>query len=123
MRKELKEALENINLPDISVYEKDEIKTDVGKNIILYGPPGTGKTYHTVIYVVAIIENKELAAVSEEDYDDVLDRYNEYKTKGVVEFATFHQSYEYEEFIEGIKPVMDNENEKNEFDVPEALIY
>lgn len=114
LRDELKEALKNMDLSDISIYEKDEIKTDVSKNTILYGPPGTGKTYYTVIYAVAIIENKELIAVSEEDYDEVLERYNEYKTKGFIEFTTFHQSYGYEEFIEGIKPVMNNEDEKNE---------
>ncbi len=114
LRDELKEALENMDLPDIPVCDKDDIKTDVSKNTILYGPPGTGKTYHTVIYAVAIIENKELAAVGEEDYDDVLNRYNEYKAEGFIEFTTFHQSYGYEEFIEGIKPVMDNDDEKND---------
>ena len=77
--------------------------TDVGLNTILYGPPGTGKTYHTVIYAVAIIENRELASVEAESYRDVLARYNEYKTQGRIEFTTFHQSFGYEEFIEGIR--------------------
>ena len=84
----------------------EESVTDVGRNTILYGPPGTGKTYHTVIYAVAIIENKELSAVEKEDYAEVLERYNEYKTQGRIEFTTFHQSYGYEEFIEGIRPMI-----------------
>lgn len=86
----------------------DEKMTDVKLNTILYGPPGTGKTYHTVIYAVAIIENKELKEVQAEAYSDVLERYNQYKNDGRIEFITFHQSYGYEEFIEGIKPVVDS---------------
>lgn len=81
--------------------------TSIGKNTILYGPPGTGKTYNTVIYAVAIIEDKPLEEVKSEDYDEVMDRYNTYKAEGLIEFTTFHQSYGYEEFIEGIKPRMD----------------
>lgn len=88
--------------------------TDVSLNTILYGPPGTGKTYHTVIYAVAIIENRELSAVAKEDYSEVLKRYNGYKEQGRVEFTTFHQSYGYEEFIEGIKPVILSEDRTGE---------
>jgi len=102
LRDELKEALMHIDLPNST----QESVTDVGLNTILYGPPGTGKTYHTVIYAVAIIENKELSAVEKEDYAEVLERYNEYKAQGRIEFTTFHQSYGYEEFIEGIRPTI-----------------
>lgn len=102
LRDELKEALTHIDLPNPT----QKSVTDVGLNTILYGPPGTGKTYHTVIYAVAIIENKELSAVEKEDYAEVLERYNEYKAQGRIEFTTFHQSYGYEEFIEGIRPTI-----------------
>lgn len=97
--------------PSTESYIDENGTTDVTLNTILYGPPGTGKTYHTVIYAVAIIENRELAAVEAEDYPSVLRRYNEYKAQGRVEFTTFHQSYGYEEFIEGIKPFVDSEEE------------
>ena len=105
LRDELKEALEGMDL-DI-----EESVTDVELNTILYGPPGTGKTYHTAIYAVAIIENKKLAEVATEDYDGVLARYNEYKKNGRIAFTTFHQSYGYEEFIEGIKPVVTSDED------------
>lgn len=110
LRDELREALMSIEIPD----SFEESTTDVGLNTVLYGPPGTGKTYHTVIYAVAIIENKELAAVEKEDYAEVLDRYNEYKAQGRIEFTTFHQSYGYEEFIEGIRPVISSDDADGE---------
>ena len=83
--------------------------TNVSKNTILYGPPGTGKTYNTVVYAVAIIENKTVESIKEEPYSAVFERYNTYKNEGLIEFTTFHQSYGYEEFIEGIKPILEND--------------
>ena len=103
LRKELKEALESMEFDDMNEGQ-ETAKTDVGLNTILCGPPGTGKTYHTVIYAVAIIENKRLEQVAKEDYKYVLERYNRYKEAGQIAFTTFHQSYGYEEFIEGIRP-------------------
>ena len=77
-----------------------------GLNTILYGPPGTGKTYNTVNYAVAICENKNIEDVQSEEYEKVLRRYNELKKEGRIAFTTFHQSYGYEEFIEGISPII-----------------
>jgi hypothetical protein len=57
--------------------------TEHTKNIILYGPPGTGKTY----WVRKLMEHE--------------------KFKGRYEFVTFHQSFAYEEFVEGLKPQVD----------------
>jgi len=79
---------------------------EFNKNMILYGPPGTGKTYHSVNYAVAIIEDKPLDVIKAEDYAAVFKRYNQYKNEGYIEFITFHQSFSYEEFIQGIKPVL-----------------
>ena len=90
--------------------DKEE-NLEIGLNTILYGPPGTGKTYNTKKYVVAICDyNGDLSKVEKLDYDtDITPRYNELVSDGRVQFTTFHQSYGYEEFIEGIKPTI-NEN-------------
>lgn len=94
---------------------KNPNELDWDKNIILYGPPGTGKTYHSVYYAVAIIEKKSLNQILVEPYHDVLERYNKYKnTDERIMFTTFHQSYGYEEFIEGIKPVINVEESDQE---------
>lgn len=119
IRPELKAALEEMDLTMFSPYYDDNEKevedvTDVqfAKNMILYGPPGTGKTYSTVVYAVAIIEGKTFDEVKEESYTEVLKRYNQYKEEGLIAFTTFHQSYGYEEFIEGIRPVLDDSDEE-----------
>lgn len=104
-----KDKIKNMNTDVINVIDN---VCDVNKNTILYGPPGTGKTYNTVIYAVAIIEKKKLQNIKNEDYEMVLERYNQYKSKGLIEFTTFHQSYGYEDFIEGIKPVMRADNDE-----------
>lgn len=108
---ELSYAAWKASTNDGAVFCGEEKMMDIPMNTILYGPPGTGKTHNTVVYAVAIIEHKRLADVEHERYSDLLKRYETYKADGRIEFTTFHQSYGYEEFIEGIKPVMDNTDE------------
>lgn len=93
---------------------KERGKMDFAKNMILYGPPGTGKTYHTVLYAVAILEGKRLDEVKAEDYQQVFQRYKTYKKQNRIAFTTFHQSYGYEDFIEGIRPKMKAQAEGEE---------
>lgn len=108
LRPELKAALEELDLPPMEVKP---VQTDINKNTILYGPPGTGKTYNTARYAVAIVENKPIEEIEKLEYQEVLEKYNEYKAQGRIEFTTFHQAFGYEEFIEGIKPVIESSDE------------
>ena len=87
---------------DIALSKKKTMEYE--KNTILYGPPGTGKTYNTAIYAVAICDGEDIEEVKEWEYQEVLERYKALMSEGRVAFTTFHQSYGYEEFIEGIKP-------------------
>ena len=96
------------------VDEKEEnshIKKDVSfpLNTILYGPPGTGKTYNSVFYSVRIIEKNETIFKSKNN-NEVFKKFKEYKDKNLIKFITFHQSYGYEDFIEGIRPQLENES-------------
>lgn len=113
MRPALKEAVEELIdegfFDDVEEENMKNVNDNIKLNTILYGPPGTGKTYSSVIYAVAIIEGKSIEDIRKENYPDVLVRYNQYKTEGRIAFTTFHQSYGYEEFIEGIRPETDEE--------------
>ena len=83
-------------------------------NQILYGPPGTGKTWNTVARAVAIVEGKEVEAVEKErkeQPDEVKRRFDLAREAGQVAMVTFHQNYAYEDFVEGIRPVLSEENE------------
>lgn len=72
-------------------------------NVILYGPPGTGKTYNTINMALECIKGVKLV--------DIMDRevykkeFDELTKSGQIRFVTFHQSYSYEDFVEGIKAV------------------
>lgn len=68
------------------------------KQIILYGPPGTAKTWITKEIVKSMCKQS----------------YDELKAEQRIKFVTFHQSYAYEEFVEGIKPQLSDEFNKNE---------
>lgn len=117
MREPLFEAVKL--LAQEGVFEDMDKKIFYDKNMILYGPPGTGKTYNTAIYAVAICDGVEIESLT--DYDYVMERYNELKNEGRIEFTTFHQSYGYEEFIEGIKPVMLEDNESVGYKVSDGI--
>ncbi|ECC2243760.1 restriction endonuclease [Campylobacter jejuni] len=96
---------------------KDNINNNISLNQILYGPPGTGKTYHTIDKALEILgENLE-------SRDEKKAKFDEYVRKGQIVFTTFHQSYGYEEFVEGIKPIIDNDENSQEvkYDVKDGI--
>ena len=72
-------------------------------NTILFGPPGTGKTWEATSYAMAIMDDKDPADPAQ---DDRKARFEKFREEGRVDFVTFHQNYTYEDFIEGIRPVL-----------------
>lgn len=84
---------------------KNEEKCKISKNTILYGPPGTGKTFN--------VANKALEIIDYEKYKDIINdsskreevvkEFNKIKEDGLIGFCTFHQSYSYEDFVEGLR--------------------
>lgn len=71
------------------------------KNIILQGAPGTGKTYNTAAIALSVLG---VTGVDLTDHRAVMERYEDLRKKGQIAFCTFHQSMEYEDFVEGLKP-------------------
>lgn len=82
---------------------------EIVKNMILYGPPGTGKTYITATYAVLICGWYTLGTLKNMNHSKIMEIYHELEQEGRIGFTTFHQSYGYEDFIEGIRPVLDKE--------------
>lgn len=86
-------------------------------NQILYGPPGTGKTYNTI--------NKALEILGVETQGksraELKAQFDEFRQNGQIEFVTFHQSFSYEEFVEGIKPNIENENTEMTYEVKDGI--
>lgn len=85
-------------------------------NQILYGPPGTGKTYNTINHALKIVDpefynlNKTNREELTKRFKELLIKDNE-ETKGQIAFCTFHQSFSYEDFVEGIKPKVDEKGD------------
>jgi len=76
-------------------------KANGPQNIILHGPPGTGKTYRAIADAVRLCDGS-----TPQNRAEVGRRFAELRDQGRVGFVTFHQSYGYEEFVEGIRPVL-----------------
>lgn len=96
--------------PDNEKKEVNVIKCSL--NQILYGPPGTGKTWNTVNYAVTIIDGKSLDEIEGESREKVKQRFDRLKGDGQIEMVTFHQNFTYEDFIEGIRPVLAGDESK-----------
>ncbi|KAB2825914.1 AAA family ATPase [Aliivibrio finisterrensis] len=114
---------EMVDSGDTSFMEEvvlsEEKNTMSPLNQILYGPPGTGKTYHTIEAAVKAAEpeyyaslniNIELGATVEQR-KSLQDKYNDLSKDGRIRFVTFHQSYGYEEFVEGMKAITNEDNQ------------
>ncbi|EAI5329878.1 restriction endonuclease, partial [Campylobacter jejuni] len=112
----LSNYINNLSKDDFKIIKDyNMMKNNTPLNQILYGPPGTGKTYHTIDRALEIILKEEKIQIPSED--DRINRkklFDEYVKNGQIVFTTFHQSYGYEEFIEGIKPRIDSEENSKE---------
>lgn len=90
---------------------KNNVMDEHAHNTIYYGIPGTGKTYYSIRKAISIIEN-----VENKD-EDINEKVRFYKKESQLEFITFHQGYDYEDFIEGIRPsnlqICDKEGKKD----------
>ena len=76
--------------------------------IVLQGAPGCGKTYITTELAVYLCDGSVPST-----REQLKKRYKELQAEGRISFTTFHQSLDYEEFVEGLKPDIDSLNDKD----------
>lgn len=86
----------------MELIEKSVKLLNEKKNLILQGAPGTGKTYTTA----SIIVEMKREYMPDMSRQEIMEKYNEMVSRGFVKFTTFHQSVDYEDFVEGLKPIL-----------------
>lgn len=92
------------------------------KNIILQGAPGTGKTYNTAAIALKTLGVTDIDLT---DHKAVMERYDSLLGYQIF-FTTFHQSLDYEDFVEGLKPHVQTDADGNSIGVtyePEDGIF
>lgn len=120
MKDYMKEELKNKMTTETNNSSKGTWYDDVvriwerRKNIVLYGAPGTGKTYDVPELAVRLCDPAFMAA--EPSREEIVSRYNQLKTEKRIAFTTFHQSLDYEDWIEGLRPVV-NENSQVTYEI------
>lgn len=117
-------SLEDLGL-EVSQLNKPEQHSESAEamdktplNQILYGPPGTGKTYHSIHAAVKAAEPDAYRELGIDEHQGasaaqrsaLTELYQELYDEGRIRFVTFHQSYGYEEFVEGLKASSDGGN-------------
>ena len=124
MKDYMKEELKNKMTTETNNSSKGTWYDDVvriwerRKNVVLYGAPGTGKTYDVPELAVRLCDPAFMAA--DPSREEIVSRYNQLKTEKRIAFTTFHQSLDYEDWIEGLRPVV-NENNQVTYEIESGI--
>ena len=120
MKEELdKKMTTDTNNSSKGTWYDDVVRTwERRKNVVLYGAPGTGKTYDVPELAVRLCDPAFMAA--EPSREEIVSRYNQLKTEKRIAFTTFHQSLDYEDWIEGLRPVV-NENSQVTYEIESGI--
>ena len=120
MKEELKNKMTTeTNNSSKGTWYDDVVRTwERRKNVVLYGAPGTGKTYDVPELAVRLCDPAFM--VAEPSREEIVSRYNQLKTEKRIAFTTFHQSLDYEDWIEGLRPVV-NENSQVTYEIESGI--
>ena len=124
MKDYMKEELKNKMTTETNNSSKETWYDDVvrtwerRKNVVLYGAPGTGKTYDVPELAVRLCDPAFMA--TDPSREEIVSRYNQLKTEKRIAFTTFHQSLDYEDWIEGLRPVV-NENSQVTYEIESGI--
>jgi 5-methylcytosine-specific restriction protein B len=102
------------------IHTQKERLVMVPVNRILYGPPGTGKTYATVDTALELLD-PSFHAVHRADRAALKQRFDALADAGQIRFVTFHQSFSYEDFVEGIRATTDEADGQLRYEVEDGV--
>jgi 5-methylcytosine-specific restriction protein B len=102
------------------VKEPQSDYTTMPINRILFGPPGTGKTYRTVDEALRILDAPFLAA-NATNRAKLKKRFDNLLQSGLIRFVTFHQSFSYEDFVEGIRADIDETTKVLRYEIEDGV--
>ena len=88
------------------------------KNIVLHGAPGTGKPYDIPELAVRLCDPSFMS--NGRSREEIVKRYNQLKDDERLTFTTFHQSLDYEDWIEGLRPVV-NETSQVTYEIEDGV--
>ena len=109
----------SISEPNPSLVKEQGVKVMPHLNQILYGPPGTGKTYSSINKALEILE-PEFLALNKDNRTALKERFDSLIKANQIGFVTFHQSFSYEDFVEGIKASTGKDNQVS-YDVEDGI--
>lgn len=120
MKEELKNKMTTeTNNSSKGTWYDDVVRTwERRKNVVLYGAPGTGKTYDVPELAVRLCDPAFMA--TDPSREEIVSRYNQLKREKRIAFTTFHQSLDYEDWIEGLRPFV-NENNQVTYEIESGI--
>lgn len=107
--------------------KEQSVKNYSSLNQILFGPPGTGKTYSTLERAVLLAEPDWYSDLQSENLSaeqcrrKVKNKYEMLCADKRIAFTTFHQSFSYEDFIEGIRAEVAEENQGIKYKIEKGV--
>lgn len=97
---------DEVALIPVAGDDEEDSELLTGLNTILYGPPGTGKTFTTIDEAIKILD-PEFYAKNESERESLKERFDDLIANNRIRFVTFHQSFSYEDFVEGLRAETD----------------
>ncbi len=101
---------------------KIKMQNKMPLNQILYGPPGTGKTFETIAKALEVLDPAFLAEHGDpDDRPQLKQRFDDLVKEGLIQFVTFHQSFSYEDFVEGVRAETDETTGQLRYEVADGV--
>ncbi|MCK9608045.1 MAG: AAA family ATPase [Methylomonas sp.] len=104
----------------VKINTEAAVDNNASLNQILYGPPGTGKTYATINEALRILD-PDFLEKNRSNRKHLKERFDHFVGLGQVRFTTFHQSFSYEDFVEGLRAELDEDSKQLNYYIEDGI--